>query len=166
MRRETILLVEDDPDEIQLMQKALEKAGLPNPLQILRNGADVVPYFEGKGEYADRAAHPLPGLVFLDLRLPGVSGLHLLAWIKGRPEFRHIPVVIFTASERREDMEQAYRFGANSYLVKPLGFGDFIEMLKLTGAYWIRLNSTPSSLPERKRASTTRKPRTPDVIET
>ena len=156
MTRDTILLVEDDDDEIHLMKKALAKGGLGNPLQIINHGGDVIPYFEGKGEYGNREQYPLPGLMFLDLKLPGISGLYLLAWIKGNPEFRHIPVVVFTSSDDPEDLRRAYQFGANSYLIKPVAFEDFVDMIRVTGTYWITMNSTPSNV--RRRKTTGRSP--------
>ena len=158
MNRETILLVEDDADEIHLMRRALAKAGLNNPFQVISHGGDVIPYFEGKGTYADRSQYPLPGLVFLDLRLPGISGLYLLAWIKGNPDHRHIPVVLFTSSDDPEDLRRAYQFGANSYLIKPMAFDDFVEMIKVTGTYWINMNSTPTTVRRRRTSATSRAP--------
>jgi CheY-like chemotaxis protein len=152
MTRDTILLVEDDADEIHLMKKAFSKGGLNHPLQIITHGGEVIPYFEGKGAYADRVQYPLPGLMFLDLKLPGISGLYLLAWIKGNPEFRHIPVVVFTSSDDPDDLRRAYQFGANSYLIKPMAFDDFVDMLKVTGTYWISMNSTPTTVRRRKPA--------------
>ena len=150
MNREMILLIEDDADEIHLMKRALAKAGLVNPLHVITHGSEVIPYFEGKGQYGDRSQFPLPGLVFLDLKLPGISGLYLLAWIKGNPDFRHIPVVLFTSSDDPEDLRRAYQFGVNSYLIKPMAFDDFVEMIKVTGTYWISLNSTPTTVRRRK----------------
>lgn len=150
MSRDTILLVEDDDDEIHLMRKALTKGGLGNPLQIISHGGEVIPYFEGKGAYADRNLYPLPGLMFLDLKLPGISGLYLLAWIKGNPEFRHIPVVVFTSSDDPDDLRRAYQFGANSYLIKPVAFEEFVDMIRVTGTYWITMNSTPSTVRRRR----------------
>ena len=150
MNRESILLVEDDADEIHLMKRALAKASLNNPLNVISHGGEVIPYFEGKGPYADRTQYPLPGLVFLDLKLPGISGLYLLAWIKGNPDHRHIPVVLFTSSDDPEDLRRAYQFGANSYLIKPIEFDDFVEMIRVTGTYWISLNSTPTTVKRRK----------------
>lgn len=158
MNRELILLIEDDADEIHLMKRALSKAGLVNPLHVITHGSEVIPYCEGKGEYADRSRFPLPGLIFLDLKLPGISGLYLLAWIKGNPDFRHIPVVLFTSSDDPEDLRRAYQFGANSYLIKPMDFEEFVEMIKVTGTYWISLNSTPTTVRRRKSTASHRAP--------
>ena len=158
MNRELILLIEDDADEIHLMKRALAKAGLVNPLHVITHGSEVIPYFEGKAEYADRSRYPLPGLVFLDLKLPGISGLYLLAWIKGNPDLRHIPVVLFTSSDNPEDLRRAYQFGVNSYLIKPMAFDEFVEMIRVTGTYWISLNSTPTTVKRRKSTAAHRAP--------
>ena len=145
MKRESsdglILLVEDRPDEVELMKQALHQAGITNPLRILSDGAEVIAYFEGRDRFADRGAWPLPILVLLDLKLPKRSGLDIVAWAKQDPRMKRIPVIIVTSSRETSDMEKAYAAGANSYLVKPTSFREFVETMKITGTYWIQYNA-------------------------
>jgi CheY-like chemotaxis protein len=136
-----ILLVEDRPDEVELMKQALHQAGIPNPLRVLSDGAEAISYFEGRDRYADRGAWPLPRLILLDLKLPKRSGLDVVAWAKKDPRLRRIPAIIVTSSREISDMEKAYAAGANSYLVKPTSFREFVETMKITGTYWIHHNA-------------------------
>lgn len=136
-----ILLVEDRPDEVELMKQALHQAGITNPLRVLSDGAEAIAYFEGVNRYADRSAWPLPRLILLDLKLPKRSGLDVVAWAKKDPRLRRIPTVIVTSSRENSDMERAYAAGANSYLVKPTSFREFVETMKITATYWINHNS-------------------------
>lgn len=136
-----ILLVEDRPDEVELMKQALHQAGIANPLRVLSDGAEAIAYFEGHGRYADRAAWPLPRLILLDLKLPKRSGLDVVAWAKKDLRLRRIPTIVVTSSGEDSDMEKAYAAGANSYLIKPTSFREFVETMKITGTYWIRYNS-------------------------
>lgn len=138
----TLLLVEDNPDEVELMTLALEKAGMRNPLQIVRDGQRALDYLQGLKQYADRGRHPLPCLVFLDLRLPRISGLDVLQWMKGHPKIKRIPVIVLTSSRDPGDIETAYDHGANSFLTKPAKLAEFVDMVKMTAAYWITGNRT------------------------
>jgi CheY-like chemotaxis protein len=145
MSRETndglILLVEDRPDEVELMKQALHQAGITNPLRVLGDGEEAISYFEGRDRYADRDSWPLPRLILLDLKLPKRSGLEVVAWAKRHPRLRRIPSIIVTSSREASDMEKAYAAGANSYLVKPTSFREFVETMKITGSYWIHHNA-------------------------
>jgi CheY-like chemotaxis protein len=114
----TILLVEDDPDDVFLMQRALKQAGIANPLQYASDGQQALDYLTGAGAYADRDKYPLPHLVFLDLKLPLIHGFEVLAWIRGS-KFARLPIVLLTSSAEERDVEQARRLGARSFLVKP-----------------------------------------------
>ena len=136
-----ILLVEDRPDEVELMKQALHQAGIDNPLRVLSDGAEAIAYFEGRDRFADRGAWPLPSLVLLDLKLPRRSGLDIVAWAKRDPRLKRIPVIVVTSSREASDMEKAYAAGANSYLVKPTSFREFVETMKITGTYWIHYNA-------------------------
>ncbi len=136
-----ILLVEDRPDEVELMKQALHQAGITNPLRVLSDGAEAIAYFDGVDRYADRAAWPLPQLILLDLKLPKRSGLDVVAWAKKDLRLRRIPTIIVTSSRESSDMERAYAAGANSYLVKPTSFREFVETMKITATYWINYNS-------------------------
>jgi CheY-like chemotaxis protein len=135
-----VLLVEDDPDHVLLIQRAFSKANLVNPLRIVRDGEDAVAYLSGTGSYSDRSRHPLPSLILLDLKLPRKSGLEVLAWLRGDPSLKFTPVVVLTSSAETRDIEKAYALGVNSYLVKPVKFGDLLEMVKSIGMYWMILN--------------------------
>ena len=122
------------------MAKALRSAGVQHSLRVLRDGNEAVAYLNGEGVHADRGLHPLPAVIFLDLRLPLQSGLEVLKWIKSQSSLAQIPVIILTSSRSPEEMEAAYRLGANSYLAKPPGFREFVTMLKLTVNYWLNYN--------------------------
>lgn len=139
----TILLVEDNPDDVLLIQRAFRKANLINPISAVDDGEKAIQYLSGAGEYADRSRHPLPVLVLLDLKLPRKSGHEVLAWIKQHPAFKRIPVVVLTSSTETVDINKAYDLGANSYLVKPVGFDDLFAMVKTLQPYWMIMNQKP-----------------------
>src|ERR1051326_7894574 len=115
----TILIVEDEENDAFFLQTALQKAGLRNPVYLVENGRLALDYLSGAGEFANRKMYPLPSVVFLDLKLPQVNGLAILKWIREQPSLPSILVVVLTASRLDEDIERAYRLGANSYVVKP-----------------------------------------------
>jgi len=139
----TILLVEDSPDDVLLIQRAFRKANLINPISVVDDGEKAIQYLSGAGVYADRASHPLPVLVLLDLKLPRKSGHEVLAWIKQHPSFKRVPVVVLTSSTETIDVNKAYDLGANSYLVKPVGFDDLFAMVKTLQPYWMIMNQKP-----------------------
>lgn len=139
----TILLVEDNPDDVLLIQRAFRKANLVNPISAVDDGEKAIAYLSGAGEYADRARHPVPVLVLLDLKLPRKSGHEVLSWIKQHPAFKRMPVVVLTSSTETVDVNKAYDLGANSYLVKPVGFDDLFAMVKTLQPYWMILNQKP-----------------------
>jgi CheY-like chemotaxis protein len=141
VNRGLILLVEDRPDETELMKQALHQAGVTNPLRILSDGAEAMAYLEGRDRYADRGAWPLPRLVLLDLKLPTRTGLDVLAYMKGDARLKRIPAIVVTSSREPSDLEKAYSAGANSYLVKPTSFREFVETMKITATYWINYNA-------------------------
>ena len=135
-----ILLVEDNPDDAELVQYAFEKAGIQNPLVIVTDGDAAVEYIGRTGAYADRMGQPLPELILLDLKLPRRSGFEVLNFIREHKPTKHTPVVVLTSSDQDEDIHQSYEHGANSYLVKPIGRDALIEMVRTLKAYWIKLN--------------------------
>jgi len=128
----TILLVEDDSNDVLLLQRAFRRAGLMHALQIVTDGDQAVSYLNGDGEFADRQAHPLPALVLLDLKLPRRSGLEVLEWLRNQPEnLKALPVIVLTSSRLSEDVDRAYGLGANSYMAKPSGnYDGLAEMVK------------------------------------
>ena len=138
-----MLLVEDDPNDILLIQRAFAKACLVNPLKVVRDGEEALNYLAGSGDFGDRGRFPLPSLILLDLKLPRKSGLEILQWLRQQPALKHIPVIVLTSSKESSDVSRAYDLGANSYLVKPVGFEGLLELVKSIGMYWMILNKTP-----------------------
>ena len=139
----TVLLVEDNPDDVLLVRRAFERLHLANPLHVVGDGQTAIDYMSGSGEFADRAAHPLPVMVLLDLKLPGVTGHDVLRWLKTQEGLRRIPVVVLTTSDERDDVNSAYDLGVNSYLLKPVSFEALVEMLASLDVYWLLLNEIP-----------------------
>ena len=148
-----ILIVEDREDDVLLMRKSFEKAGLPNPIKIVRDGEEALAYLSGEGKYASRDEYPLPSLILLDLKLPGMDGFEVLTWIRKQQGIRGIPVVVLTSSTQLRDVNRAYELGANSFFVKEFDFQNSVELTRLLQRYWLQKALKPeSSRPERKRA--------------
>ena len=145
MSGETILLVEDNPDDVLLIKRAFKKAGLPHALQVASHGEDAVDYLAGDGGYADREKHPFPSLMLLDLQLPRRSGHEVLEWLRAQEDLRRLPVVVLTSSREPADINRAYDLGANSYLVKPVSFDALLEMVQVLERYWIVLAERPEA---------------------
>jgi DNA-binding response OmpR family regulator len=139
----TILLVEDDPNDLFFLQQALQKAGVVNPIWVANNGQEAIDYFQGTGRFANRTIFPLPYLVLLDLKLPHVMGLDVLKWIRDQPEATAI-VVILSSSSDEADIAAAYRLGANGYLVKPADIYKLTEMAKAIKDFWLTQNTVAS----------------------
>ena len=139
----SILLVEDDPNDIILIKRAFEKTRITNPLQVVEDGEEAISYLAGKGRYADREKYPLPMLLLLDLKLPRKSGHEVLEWLRQQPILKRLTVVVLTSSQQSSDVNRAYDLGANSYLVKPVTFDALVEMVKSLNFYWIILNENP-----------------------
>jgi CheY-like chemotaxis protein len=150
--RVSVMLVEDNPDDVLLVRRAFARLGLVHPLTVLSDGEAAIDYLAGRGDFADRGAHPLPAMILLDLKLPKVSGHELLSWLRGQEIVRRIPVVILTTSDERSDVNRAYDLGANSYLRKPVSFDALIEILTRLNVYWLTSNEPPD-LVETKRSS-------------
>jgi DNA-binding response OmpR family regulator len=139
----TILLVEDDENDTFFFQRALNKAGLTNPLQVARDGQEAIDYLRGGGKFAERAKFPLPGLILLDLKLPFVMGLDVLKWIRQQSDLSLI-VVILSSSQQDEDIAAAYRLGANAYLVKPADVSKLEGMVRGINDFWLTQNTPPA----------------------
>ncbi|WP_088889918.1 response regulator [Leptolyngbya ohadii] len=139
----TILLVEDNPKDVFLVQRALRKAQVTSPLQVVNDGDAAVQYLSGEAPYSDRTAYPLPVFVLLDLKLPRRSGAEVLRWIRQQPHLRRLPVVVLTSSREYADVNGVYDLGANAYIVKPPDFDEFVEILKTLNLHWIRYNEKP-----------------------
>ena len=140
-----ILLVEDNEDDIFLMKRALKSAGISNPLSIVEDGQQAVDYLAGAGAYANRDQYPLPAVVFVDLKLPIKTGLEVLSWIRRQDRLHHLIVVVLTSSNEPSDLREAYRLGANSYLVKPPTASQLLDLAKAFKWYWLEYNQFDKS---------------------
>lgn len=138
-----ILLVEDNPQDVELTVRVLKKHRVANQLLVVRDGAEALDFVFGRGAYASRVHVPLPKLVLLDLKLPKVDGLEVLRQIKSNERAKVIPVVVLTSSREERDIVRSYRLGANSYLVKPVDFDQFIRCVSELGSYWLTCNEPP-----------------------
>jgi CheY-like chemotaxis protein len=139
----SILHVEDDANDVLLVQRAVRKMNLPTRIQSVSDGDRALAYLSSTEEFADREKFPAPDLVLLDLKMPRKSGLEVLAWIRGQSSLRRVVVVVFTSSRHDQDINKAYELGANSYLVKPVGFEALFETIKTLNHYWGTLNQAP-----------------------
>ena len=149
-----ILLVEDQEEDILLIRRAFKKANLLNTLQVVRDGEEAIAYLKGVEMYRNRNEYPLPALVLLDLKLPRLSGLEVLKWIRGQPGLSVLRVVVLTASQRIQDVNLAYQLGANSFLVKPVEFENFVSVVNALQGYWLWTDKAPEvSRPRREPAS-------------
>jgi len=135
-REPRILVVEDDRNDALLLERAFRKAGLPALDRVLRDGQEAIAYFEGLGVYADRNAYPLPTYMLLDLKVPKVSGLELLAWIRERAEHRHLRVVILSSSGEPTDRARARELGVDAYFVKPTRSADLLGVVREIARTW------------------------------
>jgi CheY-like chemotaxis protein len=151
MNQIEILLVEDNPADLKMTLHALRSGKLANHIQIARDGAEALEFLFCEGAFANRNMNEGPKMILLDLKLPKVDGLEVLARVKGDPRTRQIPVVILTSSQEQSDLGRSYELGVNSYIVKPVNFEAFSKTVQELGLYWLLLNQPPSS----EQASTT-----------
>jgi CheY-like chemotaxis protein len=142
-RLPTILLAEDDPDDVFLLQRALRRVVDHGSLQVVEDGEAAMAYLAGLMPYGDRDQFPLPVLLLLDLKLPRRTGHEVLAWLRQEPELRRLPVVMLTSSREIEDVNRAYDLGVNSYLVKPVGPDALVDLLRALHHYWFVCNEMP-----------------------
>jgi two-component system, response regulator len=141
-----ILLVEDNPDDEALTLRALKRGKVANEVAVARDGVEALDFLFGRGSHADRANAPLPQVVLLDLKLPKIDGLEVLKEMRAHERTRYVPVVVLTSSNEDRDIVESYRFGANSYIQKPVDFQQFVDAASTLGMYWLLLNQ---ALPSR-----------------
>jgi two-component system response regulator len=138
-----ILLVEDNPDDVELTLHALRKENLANNIQVAHDGQEALEFLFCQGNHADRSFEQPPKLVLLDLKLPKVDGMEVLKRLKADPRTKAIPVVILTSSKEERDLINGYGLGANSYIQKPVDFEQFRDTIKTVGLYWLVINQIP-----------------------
>ncbi len=147
MNEELILHADDDENDVIFLNYVFKNAGITNPLRSVSDGEEVVDYLSQRGEFADPAQHPRPGLVLLDLKMPRLNGLETLQWIRGQPEFRTLVVIMFTASANQSDINEAYQRGANSFIIKPAGTDQLTQLMKALHTYWFESNRFARLIP-------------------
>lgn len=138
-----ILLVEDREDDITLTLRALERAKIPNPVQVVNDGQEAIAYLEGRGKYENRSEFPVPDLVLLDINMPNSDGFTVLRWVRSHPGLKALRIVMLTTSDESEDVDNAYRLGANSYLVKPLKFETYADLMGVAIRFWFEQSEAP-----------------------
>ncbi|MHB1530153.1 MAG: response regulator [Acidiferrobacteraceae bacterium] len=151
MRKRTILLVEDNLDDEDLTLRAFRKHNIGNDVVVARDGEQALEYLFGTGRWAGRNPSDLPQLVLLDLKLPKIDGLDVLKRVREHEATKLLPVVILTSSREERDIVSGYRFGANSYVRKPVNFDEFIEATRQLGLYWLLLNESPQAMDNERR---------------
>ncbi len=141
----TILLVEDDPNDALLLQRTCQCLNLAKPLQIVSTGETAIAYLEGRDHFANREEFPLPTLMLLDLKLPGLSGFEVLTWVRQHPRWSKLQVVVLTGSRNSLDLYRAFELGANSYLAKPVTEEDILRLTESPGVPWLALAESHSA---------------------
>jgi len=144
MNDKVILLVEDDPDDVELTLRALRKNNITNKVDLARDGAEALDYLFGTGTYAGRDTGLIPTVVLLDLKLPKIDGFEVLRRLRADDRTKLLPVVILTSSKEEQDIVNGYSRGCNSYVRKPVDFAQFSEAVRQLGLYWLLLNESPA----------------------
>jgi CheY-like chemotaxis protein len=141
----TFLLVEDDLNDVFFAEQAFKEAPPHLRLEHVADGTEAVQYLKGEGAYADRERHPLPHVILLDLKMPGMNGFDFLSWLRSKSpgDVRLLPVIVMSSSAFPEDVKRAYELGVSAYMTKPIDFQDFKERIKLLGIFWGKHAETP-----------------------
>ena len=137
------LLVEDNENDVALLKRAFAKSKILNPLLVVKNGVEAMAYLEGSGRYRNRQEFPLPRIILLDIKLPGINGLEVLKWIREQPSLKAIRVIMLSSSDLVRDVNTAYQLGANSFLIKPNEFDDLVTLSQAIKGYWIWTDTGP-----------------------
>jgi CheY-like chemotaxis protein len=139
----SILMADDDPDDVELTRDALEEARVVNKFESVADGEELMDFLLRRGRYADRAGDPLPGIILLDLNMPKMDGREALREIKCHPELKRIPVVVLTTSKAQEDIYRTYDLGVNSFVSKPVSFDQLVDVMRTLSAYWLNIVHLP-----------------------
>jgi CheY-like chemotaxis protein len=139
------LLIEDNENDAVLIQRAFVQAKILNPLFVVGSGEEGVDYLCGRAKFSNREEYPLPDLILLDLKLPGMDGVDFLLWLRRQPGFGTTRVVVLTSTDRVRDVDEAYKAGANSFLLKPVDFEKFVEISRALNGYWVWLDQRPGT---------------------
>jgi len=141
--QEVILLIEDSDDDVLLTQLALRRAKITNPLIVARDAQEGIAYLEGTGKFSNRAEFPIPGLVLLDISLPDGDGFEVLRWIRSHSGLRSLRVIMLTCSNENQDIDDAYSLGCNSYVIKPVKFCDYVDLMQVLIRFWLAQSQPP-----------------------
>jgi CheY-like chemotaxis protein len=155
MTKLPILYAEDEEHDVSFLQIAFDSVGLTNPIQVARDGQEAIEYLSGRGEFSDRERFLPPCLIILDLKMPRRDGLQVLRWLRQESGLPYVAVIIFSSSRRQEDIESAYRLGANSFVVKPTGVEERSAFAKCIKDYWLRFHERHASLDSPRATSLT-----------
>ena len=139
----SILIAEDDPNDVMLLEMAIRKNGITNPVNVVRDGEEAVEYLEGKGQYGDRHKFPFPNVIITDVKMPRRNGMEVVEWVRHHPKCSIIPIVMLSGSRIENDVVKAYKLGANSYFTKPTTLDELTELIRLAFDYWIRCEQPP-----------------------
>ena len=138
-----VLVAEDDPNDIFLLQRAFHRTGSLLPFNFVRDGQEAINYLSGVGTFRDREAYPMPVLLLLDLKMPRRTGLEVLKWLRHEPRVRRIPAIVYSSSAEPRDVNGAYELGASSYVVKPMDSEQWEERVRDIKHYWLKVNEPP-----------------------
>ena len=145
--RRTVLVADDDENDVRLLKRAFLRAGIDVPLKVVRDGEEVIQYLQGLDAFADREEFPMPILLLLDLKMPRTDGFEVLEWVRKQNDLRRLPVVVMTNSDEPRDVNRAYDLGANSFVKKPDDFLDLLTVSQKLHDYWMETNLAPDCAP-------------------